>query len=243
MTEPPSSTTQIEDLCAKIRLFSELSTPARRALARLAWAVTHTDGEVIILAQDSNAPVYFIVAGTVRVFRTNLDGREQTLVYLKAGEAFNVPTAFARHGFPIQTSPTPAGAPASASSVGETTLLAVAARDFRRVVSETPEIALAVLGDLADKLRYMTTMVYDLSLRSVRERLAQFLLRQATAETKETSHWTQEEIAMQIGTVREVVSRTLRAFVKEGMIGMRRQRIEILDQRALEAEAKAWDTD
>jgi CRP/FNR family transcriptional regulator len=132
----------------------------------------------------------------------------------------------------------PAGAPASAASVGETTLMAIATRDFRRVVSETPEIALAVLGDLAHRLRYMTELAYDLSLRNVRERLAHFLLKQATATDSETPPWTQEEIAMQIGTVREVVSRTLRAFVKEGLIAMRRQRIEIVDQQALAMEAK-----
>jgi CRP-like cAMP-binding protein len=201
----------------------------------------HTDGEIIMLAQDPDAPVYFVVAGTVRIFRTNPDGREQTLVYLKPGDAFNMPTAFVKHGAPSPpaSAPMPRGAPASASSVGETTLMAIAARDFRRVVSETPEIALTILGDFADKLRYMTTLVYDLSLRSVRERLAQFLLRQATAETTETTQWTQEEIAMQIGTVREVVSRTLRAFVREGLIALRRQRIEVVDRDALEVEAKS----
>ncbi len=241
MTETVSGFTHVESLCAQIQLFSELATPARRALARVAWIVTHTDGEIIMLAQDPDAPVYFIVAGTVRIFRTNPDGREQTLVYLKPGDAFNMPTAFVKPGAssPPAPAPTPSGAPASASSVGETTLIAIVARDFRRVASETPEIALAVLGDFADKLRYMTTLVYDLSLRSVRERLAQFILRQATAGDTETTGWTQEEIAMQIGTVREVVSRTMRAFVKEGLIAMRRQRIEIVDREALEAETKS----
>ncbi len=233
-------------LCAKIQLLSELSASACRALERLAWFVTYTDGEIIMLAQDLDAPVCFIVVGKVRIFRTNPDGREQTLVYLKAGAAFNMPMAFtnprSRANLPF-TYQMPRGAPASASSVGETTLAAISACDFRRVVSETPEIALAVLRDFANKLRYMTGLAYDLSLRSVRERLAQFLLRQATAEFSEVTHWTQEEIAMQIGTVREVVSRTLRMFVKEGLIAMQRQRIAILDQQALEVEAKSWDAD
>ncbi|MEA3396118.1 MAG: helix-turn-helix domain-containing protein [Chloroflexota bacterium] len=50
--------------------------------------------------------------------------------------------------------------------------------------------------------------------------------------------WTQEEIAAQLGTVREVVSRTLRAFVKEGVIKMERQHISVLDLEALERAAE-----
>ena len=51
--------------------------------------------------------------------------------------------------------------------------------------------------------------------------------------------WTHQEIANQIGTVREVVSRTMRAFVKEGLIKLDRHRIVILDRDALLRESEA----
>jgi CRP/FNR family transcriptional regulator len=50
--------------------------------------------------------------------------------------------------------------------------------------------------------------------------------------------WTQEEIAAQIGTVREVVARTLRAFADAGLLRMERHRIVLLDRAGLEAEAR-----
>jgi CRP/FNR family transcriptional regulator len=110
--------------------------------------------------------------------------------------------------------------------------------DFRRVASETPAIALAVLDDFSAKLRHLADLTHDLSLRSVRGRLARFLLAQAQVEDAPL-RWTQEEIAAQIGTVREVVSRMLRALIRDGLIQMERQRIAILDPEALEAEAEA----
>jgi CRP/FNR family transcriptional regulator len=50
--------------------------------------------------------------------------------------------------------------------------------------------------------------------------------------------WTQEEIAAQIGTVREVVARTLRAFADAGLLRMEQHRIFLLDRAGLEAEAR-----
>ena len=72
-------------------------------------------------------------------------------------------------------------------------------------------------------------------------RLARFLLAhaQADAEGETLLRWTHHEIAAQIGTVREVVSRALRAFVKEGVIEMQRHRIVIADLEALAREANS----
>jgi len=50
--------------------------------------------------------------------------------------------------------------------------------------------------------------------------------------------WTQQEMAAQIGTVREVVARTLRAFADAGLLRVERHRIILLDRAGLEAEAR-----
>jgi CRP/FNR family transcriptional regulator len=214
---------------AGLEMFADLSPVALRQLDAVTTPQTYADGQLIILEGESEAPVFFVVAGTVRAFRTNLDGREQTLIYLKPGTAFNMPVAFARDH----------SAPASAVAVGPVELLRIARRDFRRVVSETPEVALAVLRDFSDKLRHFTEMTHDLSLRSVRGRLARFLLTHAATAEDEPIRWTQEEIAARVGTVREVVSRTLRDFIKAGLIQTERQRITVLDPEGLQRESES----
>lgn len=112
-------------------------------------------------------------------------------------------------------------------------MLTISQADFRRVVSETPELALTVLCDLSQKLQKMVALTYDLGLRSVRGRLANFLLENANADGTLAERWTQQQIAAHIGTAREVVSRTLRQFSNAGIISIKRQRITILDAPAL----------
>ena len=84
----------------------------------------------------------------------------------------------------------------------------------------------------------LTDLVENLSLRTVRGRLARFLLERAE-EDKITQRWTQEAIAAHVGTVRDMVGRTLRAFADAGLLEMDRQRIVLLDREGLVAEAES----
>ena len=212
-----------------IQLFAGLSPPAQRTLLDVSAVRTCEDGQIVILEGDPDSPVFFVLQGTVRVFRTNLDGREQNLIHLHKGDAFNMPIAFAGGG----------ASPASAVAVGAVELLSIARAEFRCLVSETPEIALAVLRDFSQKLYHLTNLTHDLGLRSVRGRLARFLLAHVQGDKGAPVRWTHEEIAAQIGTVREVVSRTLRALAKDELIEMRRHRIVVHDQEALAREAES----
>lgn len=110
------------------------------------------------------------------------------------------------------------------------------ANDLRGLVGQCPDLALSLLRDFAEKLDHLTDLVEDLSLRSVRSRLARFLLEQAD-ERPAAPRWTQDEMAARLGTVRDVVGRTLRAFADAGWVRMDRQRIVLLDREGLQAEA------
>jgi CRP-like cAMP-binding protein len=80
-------------------------------------------------------------------------------------------------------------------------------------------------------------LVEDLSLRTVGARLAKLLLTQATEEETVPRRMTQQEMAAQLGTVREVVGRTLAELEREGLIRMERHRIVIVDRTGLESKA------
>jgi CRP/FNR family transcriptional regulator len=213
----------------RIELFARVSDRSLHRLARVASTQSHEDGRLILLEGDEEASVLFVLEGSVRVYRASLEGREQNLIRLSAGDALNVPAAFADSG----------AAPASAVAVGEVVLISVGCEEWRRIVSETPEIALAVLRDLAHKLYHLTDLSHDLGLRTVSERLARFLLAHRQSEDAEPVRWTHQEIATQIGTVREVVSRTLRTFAKEDLIEIRRHRIFVRDPEGLTRESEA----
>lgn len=167
------------------------------------------------------------MAGQVHVYRLSAGGREQVLARLGPGQTFNTVPPFK-----------PAGVNhATVEALTPTDVCVITCKDFRRLVGECRELAVALLEDFAGRLDHLTGLVEDLSLRTVRGRLAHFLLEHAGSGGV-TRRWTQEEIAAYLGTVRDMVGRTLRAFVDAGLVQMERQRIVLLDRKGLEAEAE-----
>ena len=187
----------------------------------------YAPGETIIFEGDPCEAVYFIAKGQVRAYRLSLAGREQVLTRLGPGQTFNTVPPFQTEGVNHAT----------VAAITAATLYVVASADFRCLVAECSELALAILRDFADRLDHLTDLVENLSLHSVRGRLARFLLQHAEGE-QVSRGWTQEEIATHLGTVRDVVGRSLRAFADAGLVRLDRQRIVLLDRGGLEAEAE-----
>jgi len=228
----------MESTIQTLRRISLLATLSDDALARVASvAIRHTyaPGETIIIEGDPCQAAYFIAEGQVRVYRLSPGGREQVLVRQGPGQAFNTVPPFQPHGLNHAT----------VETITPVTLYAITCDDFCRLVKECAELALLILQDFAARLDHLTNLVEDLSLRTVRGRLARFLLERASTEFSGTAEadtvtrrWTQEEIAAHLGTVRDMVGRTLRAFADGGLVRMDRQRILLLDREGLEAEAQ-----
>jgi CRP/FNR family cyclic AMP-dependent transcriptional regulator len=211
----------------RISIFADLSDAA---LARIASAVirrAYAPGETVIVEGDPCQAACFIAEGQVRVYRLSPAGREQVLAQLGPGQTFNTVPPFQPRGVNHAT----------VQALTGVTLYTVASDDLRRLVSDCPELALAILRDFAARLDHLTNLVEDLSLRTVRGRLARFLLEHAEAGAV-SQRWTQEEVAAHLGTVRDMVGRTLRAFADAGLVRMERQRIVLLDREGLEAEAQ-----
>lgn len=186
---------------------------------------TFSPGQVIILEGEPCQAVYFVAHGVVRALRLSLEGREQVLAYLGPGESFNlVPVLDSRPNL------------ATAEAVTEATLYTISCQRFHQIMRDHHEAALAVLERMAAEVRRLSDMVEGLALHTVRTRLARFLLAQAD-DRQHHKHWTQEEIAASIGTVREMVGRTLRAFAAAGWIRRERGRIVVVEREGLEREA------
>lgn len=223
---------QTVDALRRVPLFATLPERALRRLAEVALRRAYAPGEMVILEGEPCQYVYFVAEGQVRVVRTASDGREQVLARLGPGGALNTVPPF----LPQKVNH------ATVQAVTPAVLYAVSVPDFLRLVDECPELARVLLEDFARRLDRLSHLVEDLSLRTVRERLARFLLEHAEGREGESGttavvrRWTQEEIAAQIGTVREVVARTLRAFADAGLLKIEGHRIILLDREGLEAE-------
>lgn len=208
-----------------ISLFADLSDDALSRLGDVLVRRDYAPDETIIVEGLPCRAVYFVADGHVRVSRIAVGGREQVLARLGPGQSFNTIPPFQSDSVNHAT----------VQAVEPVTLYSLPCEDLRRLINQCPELALALLHEFADRLDRLTDLVEDLSLRTVRGRLARFLLEHA-GEGEVTQRWTQAEIAARLGTVREVVGRSLRSFADAGLIRIERQRITLLDREGLEDE-------
>lgn len=196
-------------------------------LARIAVPLRRQAGAMIQLEGDAAEAMYVVAAGRVKIARHGAGGREQVLHVIERGGHFNAVPMF--DGGPC---------PASAEALTDVELLAMPRAALRPAVEAHPALALALLGEFAGRLRHLVNLVDDLALHTVHGRLAGLLLAQAEAAQRgaAASPLTQAEMAAQIGTVREMVGRALKAFESMGLIALDRGSIAILDRAGLERQ-------
>ena len=218
---------------SKLPLFSRLDDDALSEIAPYIQERTFSPGQVIVLEGEPCQAVYFVAQGVVRTGRLSPEGREQVLAYLGPGEPFNLVPAL-DGGSTLAT----------VDAVTDTTLYTISCERLREIMRDHHGVGLAVMERLGAEVRRLSDMVEDLALHTVRTRLARFLLAHASAElgevaedTQPSERWTQEEIAAQIGTVRDVVGRALRTFADDGLIRRERGRLVVVDRARLERAA------
>lgn len=210
----------------QIPLFAELSLECRQQLSQSLIRREIAAGQSLVLEGDPAEACYFVRSGAFRVLRMNRDGKIQVLSRLSAGEPINIISLL----MPERISR------ASVEALTPASVFALTAKDFDSLLVSCPEFSVALLRHFAQRIRHMTDLAADLSLLSVRSRLARFLI--SLAEEPDTPcDWTQDEIAAQIGTVRDVVGRTLRDFETRGLISRDHHRITLLDRSGLMREA------
>lgn len=227
----PETRTPRASILARVPIFSDLSEMELKFLSDRAVTKRYTTGELIFSEGDACAGLYVIESGNVRIFKTSAGGREQVLTIERAGNSIAELPVFDGGNYP-----------ASAAAASQCSLLFVSRNDFRTLCLEHPEVALKVLRMVGLRLRRLVGIIEELSFSTIRHRLAALLLRLA----REAGHRSgraqfeltvsNQELASQIGTVRELVSRNLSRFQAEGLIQMEGKSITIPDLARLETE-------
>jgi CRP/FNR family cyclic AMP-dependent transcriptional regulator len=213
----------------ELRPLGELPEAALRDLAEIAVALERQAGSLIFQADEPSPGLFIVRAGRVKVVRESPSGREQVLHVVEAGQHFNLVPAF--DGGPC---------PASAIAMSDVRLLLVPTGGLLGAARRHPDLALALLAEAGARLRGLVRLVDDLALHTVQSRLARMLLEQATAAEAGAPRppLTQAEMAARLGTVREMVGRSLKTFEQLGLISVARGTIALVDRAGLEAQAE-----
>ncbi len=218
-----------------VPLFADLTERELALLADRALSREYQPGEIIFAEGDPCEGLYVVQSGSVKIFNTSASGREQVLLIEGAGNSLAELPVFDGGNYP-----------ASTAAVGKCTLLFISKKDFRALCLERPEVPLKVLKVVSSRLRQLVGIIEELSFTTVRSRLASWLVQEARARGRETLRGVEftlsvsnQELAFQIGTVRELVSRNLSYFQSNGILKIEGRTVIIADLGALEAEVTA----
>ncbi len=188
-------------------------------LAKAGQARTLEKGELLFAERTRCRGLFVVLSGANKVTKTDSRGRELTLSVQTPGTSVGELPLFDGGNYPYSAEAAHAGAKVWFVPQGT----------FREVLHACPEIAERALLALGIQLRQMIQIAEAQSLYTVRARLAAYLLEAAQGRTRFTLPETNEAISGRLGTVREVVSRTLRTLKKARIIGLQGREVTVLD--------------
>lgn len=210
-------------------LFASLTPEERQEIAALAVEKSYEAGQTLFHEGEPCDGLYVIGSGVVKISKTSSTGREIMLTLESPPSSVAEVPLFDGGGYP-----------ATVVALRDTTAFLVRKDDFRRFCTQHPEIPIKMLAVVSRRLRQLVGLIEAVTFGSVRQRLARTLLESASPDGAPIGEipLTHEELALRLGTVREVVSRNLARFQAEGIVRIVKRQIVIVDPGALRAEAE-----
>lgn len=221
-----------EGVLRKTPLFANLTEGEMQALTARATRKRFQKNEQLFAEGDPCTGLYLVAAGKIRIFKLSPSGREQILAVEGPGSSFAELPVFDGGNYP-----------AAASALEDTEVLFVSRKDFQNFCREHPDVALKVIAVVGARLRRLVGIIEELSFTTVRQRLIAVILRLAQAShirSKEGVHIelekSHQDLAAELGTVRELVSRNLGRLEAEGFLNVEGRKIIVKDLPGLRRE-------
>ena len=214
-------------------LFSGLDKKARESIARLATDRKVPAGQTVVRDGDPADGFYVVLDGKVKVYKLAPDGRQQILHVFGPGQAFGEAAMFAGETFP-----------AFAETLAESRLAFFPRDRFLKGLGENPALAFGLIASLARLCRQLTGLIEQIALTDVAGRLARYLTDLARRkgvplEKGQTVRLDipKGELARQIGTAPETLSRGLARLAAADLIAVDGKVITFRKAAKLEALA------
>ena len=228
------TTSPDKSLPAWLVAFPELrkvTDPVWQEVARRAKEVVVPAGDTVFIEGDACKNYILVVNGATRVFKEFENGREMLLYRLQGGETCSLTTSMLLAGGVY---------PAKAVTEAETHAILIPVKDFDAAFDGSKGFRDFVCRVFGGRVRDLIMLLESITARNVDIRLARWLLdNSANDNFVETSH---RELAFELGTAREVISRHLKEFEDRGWVKRSRKQIDILDQTALDNYIRGYSS-
>lgn len=183
----------------------------------------------LIYRDDERPRVIVVVSGILRVFLSSADGRQVTVRYARSGDVAGLALVIA------------GPAPMSIQAMTGASVIALSVDTLRSLLASEPGVARACAEELTHQLYRALDDISEQAFLPVRERIIRHLLDLASPqdERRLVAKVSQQELADAVGSVREVVTRTLHSLREEGLIEISRDEVALLDPVGLTDELVA----
>jgi CRP/FNR family transcriptional regulator, dissimilatory nitrate respiration regulator len=208
-------------------IFSGLPQEDLETMAELCQLRQLNKGEVLFHEGEPYRGFYVVRTGVLKIFRSNLSGKEQVLRMVGAGESFGEAAMGDRTAFP-----------ASVQAERPSEVILVPASEFSDQMLRNPRLAMRLLASTATQLRHLVTLVDDLTLKNVEARFSLYLLRLSGRmppvrgqEVQIPVTW--QVLASHLGCTSESLSRLLKFLKNRGTIKVEGHCVTIVEPEDL----------
>lgn len=211
-------------LLKNIPLFAGLGEADLVALQEISRVRECPRGELLFSEGEAAEGFFVVLDGKVKVYKLSAEGKERILHIVHPGGTFAEAAIFGNGLYPAYAEP-----------LLPSRLLFIPKDGFLRLLASNSRIAINMIAGLSRFLRQFAQQIEELTFKDVPSRLASYLLDLAGGKrTTVELPIAKSQLASNLGTVSETLSRTLRKLSDDDLIRVDGKRVEILDVVRLE---------
>lgn len=224
---------QLVNLLSSIPLFSDLTKDELQRIISFMKKKSITKGMHVFFKDEPLNSVYFIEKGIVKIYKTDINGKEQIVSLLKEGDMFPHAGFFQSQAYP-----------ANALVIEDATFIYLSIAHLKEIVLQYPEVSLKLFLVMEEKIIELQNSLEAQVLNNAYDQMVKLLLRlhhshgvlQEDGRYLLSIHITQNEIAQMIGAARETVSRSLSKMRKKDLISDSHKGYMLLSVEALQRD-------
>jgi CRP/FNR family transcriptional regulator len=196
----------------------QISPELKSKLAELGFEKTFEENEVILRESSYIKAIPIVLSGSIRVMRTEEDGREILLYYIKAGESCIMSFLGGIHDDTSKI---------NAVAEEKTELLLIPMDKISLLVKDFPEWLDYIFKLYHKRFEELLEVVDAIAFKKLDERILDFVKNKAKLTNSNVINLTHEQIANELGSARVVVSRLLKQLESEGVVELGRNKITL----------------
>ncbi len=195
------------------------SPKIREKLLAIGFAKEFAENEVILNENAYIKAIPIVTKGSIRVMRTDEDGRELLLYYIRSGESCIMSFLGGIHQDTSKV---------KAIAEEETEILFIPTDKVSLLIKEFPEWLDYIFRLYHKRFEELLAVVNDVAFKKMDERLLDYLHRKSEVSSSKIIQTTHEQLANELGTARVVISRLLKALEEEGLMELGRNKITLI---------------